>query len=119
MAGPTTPPEVLARRKRKGWRPDAQGRLMFRPGGLLGRPYVVETAEQLDRIEAYERRKIVAMPVIAGAVLAAAFSLDSDTASVGEAIGMLVVILALVAGLLVYSLLGGSRIVRDTAMRPG
>ncbi len=116
MSDPKTPHEVLARCKRKGWKPDAQGRLIFRPRGLFGSGYVVETGEQLDRIEKFERTKITLMVVVGGAAIATVLPFQSD-ANEGAVIGGLVVVLALVAGLVGYALIGGSRIVTGTAMR--
>lgn len=113
MTDPTTPPDVLAKRKRKGWKPDARGRLIFRPRGLYGSAYVVETGQQLDRIEKFERIKATAMVVVAGAAIATALQSDADEASV---IGGIVVVLALVAGFVGYALTAGSRIVTSTAM---
>lgn len=113
---PITPPDVLALRTRKGWKPDAQGRLTFRPASLFGPSYVIETAEQLKRVERYERSKLIGVGWAGAAVAGLTFSL-SDDASLFQAFGTLAIILVLVVGLLAYMLMGGRRIVTQTAMR--
>ena len=116
-SNPMTPPDVVAMRKRKGWKPDAQGRLTFRPRGLYGSAFVVETVEQLEQIEKFERTKMIWTVVVVGAVLGSVFTMQSED-SMGAAFGALVVVLALVAGLVGYVLIGGSRIVTQTSMHP-
>ncbi len=88
-----TPPDVLAARKRAIWKPDAQGRLIFRPRGLYGSAYVVETAEQLRQVERFERAKLTWQVILAGAVLGSVFTTQSDDTSQAMAIGEVVVVL--------------------------
>ena len=114
---PMTPPDVLAARTSKGRKPDAQGRLIFRPFGLFGSAYVIETAEQLARVERFERNKIIGAGWVGAVVVGLTLSL-SDDASLFQAYATLVIVVAVVGGTLGYALANGRRIVKQTAMRP-
>ncbi len=113
---PTTPPDVLALHKVKSLGPDARGRLIFRPAGLFGSVYVIETAEQLARVERFERNKLVGVGWAAAVVAGLTWSLSND-ASEFQAIGILVIVTVLVVGSLGYMLARGRRIVTQNAMR--
>lgn len=113
---PITPNEILTQRKQKSWKPDAAGRLLFRSKGLFGAAYVVETIDQLSRVEAYNGTKNTLMVIVAGTALGTTFFMKSD-ASLWEAFGRLFVVAILVVALVLYSAVGGSRLVLRTGMR--
>lgn len=117
VTDPMTPPDLLAQRKRTGWKPDAQGRLVFRPRGVSGPGYVVETAEQLQRAERFQGTKLTWGVVTVGAAMGSILTMQSSD-DLGSAIGSVAVVLALTAGLVFHSLTSGWRVVTQTAMRP-
>ena len=117
MTDPITPPDVLTMNRRAGWKPDPQGRLVFRTGLLGGGNYVVETGKQLNQIKSYERNKNILTVVVVGAAFGAFITMQPEDASVSAAVGSGVIVLVLVAVLIGYMLKGSRRIVADTAMR--
>ena len=118
MTDPTASDDLMSRKRRLGWKPDKDGRLIFNAGPINGGKYLVENAEQLDRINKYERNKNGLMAITGGASVGAYFIMQPEGTSESTAFGAVVVALLFVAGTLAYSIAGVRRLVRETAMRP-
>lgn len=114
---PTTPPDVLAMNKGRNLKPDAQGRLIFRPRGVAGPGFVVETVDQLRRAEWFHSIKLTLGTITVGAALGSVLTMQGSD-DLASATGSVAVVLILAAVLVYYSIAGWRRIVAQTAMRP-
>ena len=114
---PITPPDVLAMNKGSNLKPDAQGRLIFRPRGVAGPGYVVETVDQLRRAERFHAIKLTLGTITVGAAVASMWTMQGSD-DLGRATGSVAVVLLLAAILVYHSVAGWRRIVARTAMRP-
>ena len=114
---PMTPPDVLAMHKGKTLKPDAQGRLIFRPRGAAGPGYVVETVDQLRRAERFHAIKLTLGTITVGAAIGAMLTMQGSD-DLTRATGSVAVVLILAAVLVYHSVVGWRRVVARTAMRP-
>ena len=112
-----TPPDVLAMHKGRNLKPDAQGRLIFRPRGVAGPGYVVETVDQLRRAERFHATKLTLGVITAGAALGSVLTMQGSDDE-GRAIGSVAAVLLLAAVLVYHSVFAWRRVVTQTAMRP-
>ncbi len=117
ITDPMTPPEVLAMRKGNSLKPDAQGRLIFRPHGVVGPGYVVENVEQLRRAKRFHAIKLTLGTITVGAALGSVVTMQ-ESDDLARATGAVAVVLLLAAVLVYHSVAGWRRVVSQTAMRP-
>ena len=114
---PATSPEVLAMRKGKYLKPDAQGRLIFQPRGVASPGYVVENVDQLRRAERFHAIKLTLGVITVGAAIGAMLTMQGSD-DLARATGSVAVVLILAAVLVYHSVAGWRRVVTQTAMRP-
>lgn len=114
---PITPPDVLAMNKGRNLNSDAQGRLVFRPRGVAGPGFVVQTVDQLRRAERFHATKLTLGTITVGAALGSVLTMQGSD-DLARATGSVAVVLLLAALLVYHSVAGWRRVVTQTNMRP-
>lgn len=114
---PIAPPDVLATKKSRNLKPDAQGRLIFRPRGVAGPGFLVETADQFRRSERFHAIKLTLGTITVGAALGSVLTMQGSD-DLTRATGSVAVVLLLAALLVYHSVAGWQRVITQTAMRP-
>ena len=117
MTDPMTPPDVLAMNKGRNLKSDARGRLIFRPRGVAGPGFVVETVDQLRRAERFHATKLTLGTITVVAALGSVWSMQGSD-DLARATGSVAVVLLLAAILVYHSVAGWRRVVARTAMLP-
>ena len=103
--------------KGKNLKFDAQGRLIFRPRGVAGPGFVVETVDQLRRAERFQATKLTLGTITVGAALGSVLTMQGSN-DLARPTGSVAVVLMLAAVLVYHSVAGWRRVITQTAVHP-